>query len=1858
MNPNPHRIPDPFRRRKVRRRLLPIDKARIESTGVLMWAPVHDALPTATNRAATETDPGSTASALPPSLQKLPPTALPRMAVEWPSWTIKQWRKVLRASPYLYSKPHYKERIADIKKRTKLILRNSSKVGGLKLACLVTGHIRFNRALLKLDLSSNALTHNAIAIVCSALERHQSCRDLNLSDNFVCADGAKAIGKLLQKTNSIRKIKLRNAHLTESGTRQSGIQSMAVGLRLNTSVEQLDLVSNALGLEGSTALLSTLTHNWRLEMLDLEDNHLADADALELCELINAAAAVMPDCRNRIKLDAFEVLKRPFSLGEGLATQPSILTSDTRWSRVKTISQETVETLIDAGIRLTQARVDRMRVQKELESQRFRLLRKEKPVYVPPPVSSAWDVLGRMRSELSSRVAEKMRTKGIRLPERYAAEDWYEQEQEKEQDREGVFGRLGKRAQRGAPAFLARVSPPPRACPRVLIALVCAFVCAAFPLLFAFTLVAALLAFVRVKFCGNADRRQRVDLLHGLPSSVEPAEKSWPEEKLDIVVFGATGLLGNYVLSYLTTHHPNLDIGVAGRSQSKLNDVRAAKGAPRQRVIVADAKDIKSILAMCAQTRVLLTTVGPFKRYGNLVYHACAVSGTHYVDITGETDWVSRMGAIYNSIAIQSGASLVSFAGVDSVPSDLGAFLVCKKFEKEHPGSSLQGVEGVVTRFKGGFPAGTIETVAGALDGTDRLQLPEGGRGALKSLNPLPRNANTKIHGLLYPLNRAAHLKFWTVPFFMANTNSRVVRLTNSIVGHTRDLCYTERMGFSSFAQALTYLLGAILIVPWVYLRPLRRVLRAIGILPKSNAGASAVSEKICEQGSLSFSFAAYGADKGKVSYLRFSAMGDPGVAHTAVCQSEIAVLLASRETTPRPGCVTPVAAVGAKRLKEALLGTGLVWIDEPPTFCCRGVPRKKMEAMRMCCVPRLVPLVCVLLLPTPTRCVTSAYSSTPGAYDDAARRSSFGQRTLVSNSVAQAAGAPGLAPTINPISGIMSAPDTIVSAPGSAGVAGAPLSNAVDFRTISNKNTDTVIALRNRFEIPDAAEMSARIYVPDDVVVAKVRLSVRGLYHEHAGDLKMTLLHQVDRVGMPPIAENLTTGPGGSAYGKARFNETASLQNAEAGSVVLVNGRMGPMTYGTPRSHPFPNEPGAAYPEPNLVRGSGYNYIFEDVQGANVALGKNATQSSTAYGAVAARGAFTLVVYCITFKIQRGLNKLQPLFHHLIPHSRAIGALAILPAPLTAVDGITNGFFSQNSVTHTAGHGLNNDPHPWWQVDLGAQQTIGTIRLWNRIQEPNVDEVQTITADASERMQGTFTVSFNFSGKVHTSAPIRHDAVASIADERNTTSSLGTGAAPGESMQAKLQQMANIGTVRVARSVFDAENGGHTWTITFVSEPGNLNELYAGDPSLPGLTAQGSTLRFRTLRDGNANVWYSYKYGMGAIRGRLYPAWLMVLPEDPSGNAWSNLTCLHVNPGTGLKAEKPCSKSGAETLAEAKSAAVWKVRVIEDLREADFRLPKGISGRYVRVQLESSEDYLSLSEVQVYAVRSEKIRDYTGGSPITPLTVYQPEESFEGTFSGMRARGPWLLSLADSKARTTILTSDNRPRYDAHGRGAIDDWVLVLTDTAGTVRTYHMDISATIKTLPIYGKLYEYDPTWKTRGRPIEFIKGMQRNNGDCLGSCDDNDNYGQGTDLSNTISGSIAAYNVAVKDRQIVYSPARDYLGEDSFSYTSWIGVTESKNTGVVTMDVRECRQDNCFNEAFGDTLGNLQELWYRDDGEPLTPIVPDAPSLLDTSTLVNEPWLHQPVPGVQNGPCGTAGVVCLGDTDQGTQNLPLTL
>ncbi|EKX36389.1 hypothetical protein GUITHDRAFT_78958, partial [Guillardia theta CCMP2712] len=152
---------------------------------------------------------------------------------------------------------------------------------------------------------------------------------------------------------------------------------------------------------------------------------------------------------------------------------------------------------------------------------------------------------------------------------------------------------------------------------------------------------------------------------------------------IDIVVMGATGLTGKILAQYLSEIHPEMKIALAGRSLKKLEATRDELGIPSSQcqIIIADASNLQSLFDMCKQTKVVASTAGPYKKLGNLIYHACAFTGTHYADITGEVDWVKHMGSMYEGVAKKTGASLVSCCGFDSVPSEIGCFMSCKLFK-------------------------------------------------------------------------------------------------------------------------------------------------------------------------------------------------------------------------------------------------------------------------------------------------------------------------------------------------------------------------------------------------------------------------------------------------------------------------------------------------------------------------------------------------------------------------------------------------------------------------------------------------------------------------------------------------------------------------------------------------------------------------------------------------------------------------------------------------------------------------------------------------------------------------------------------------------------------------------------------------------------------------------------------------------------------------------------------------------------------------------------------------------------------------------------------------------------------------
>src|SRR3989440_9446284 len=148
--------------------------------------------------------------------------------------------------------------------------------------------------------------------------------------------------------------------------------------------------------------------------------------------------------------------------------------------------------------------------------------------------------------------------------------------------------------------------------------------------------------------------------------------------KFDIVVYGATGFTGRLVAEYLAAHYTGNGApkwAMAGRSKDKLASVRDAIGAPADTpLIVADAGDPASLKAMVAQTKSVISTVGPYLLYGNELLSACVAAGADYFDLCGEPIWMRQKIEQHEAAAKKSGARIVFSCGYDSLPFELGVF--------------------------------------------------------------------------------------------------------------------------------------------------------------------------------------------------------------------------------------------------------------------------------------------------------------------------------------------------------------------------------------------------------------------------------------------------------------------------------------------------------------------------------------------------------------------------------------------------------------------------------------------------------------------------------------------------------------------------------------------------------------------------------------------------------------------------------------------------------------------------------------------------------------------------------------------------------------------------------------------------------------------------------------------------------------------------------------------------------------------------------------------------------------------------------------------------------------------------------
>jgi short subunit dehydrogenase-like uncharacterized protein len=255
------------------------------------------------------------------------------------------------------------------------------------------------------------------------------------------------------------------------------------------------------------------------------------------------------------------------------------------------------------------------------------------------------------------------------------------------------------------------------------------------------------------------------------------------QPKYDIVVFGASSFVGSILCQYLNSsrEEPALRWAIAGRSSAKLEAVKTQLGNSDLDVIIADASDEAALRSLCAQTRVVTTTVGPYALYGETLVKICAETGTDYCDLTGELQWIRQMIERYDATAKASGARIVNSCGFDSIPSDLGVYYTQQQ-SMDKFGEYCDNISMRVKVMKGGLSGGTFASLINVMKETS-------GNPALRqemadpySLCPNTIDKTRQTNIGLAQFDQASLT--WISPFVMADINTRIVHRSNLLQGH------------------------------------------------------------------------------------------------------------------------------------------------------------------------------------------------------------------------------------------------------------------------------------------------------------------------------------------------------------------------------------------------------------------------------------------------------------------------------------------------------------------------------------------------------------------------------------------------------------------------------------------------------------------------------------------------------------------------------------------------------------------------------------------------------------------------------------------------------------------------------------------------------------------------------------------------------------------------------------------------------------------------------------------------------------------------------------------------------------------
>jgi short subunit dehydrogenase-like uncharacterized protein len=380
-----------------------------------------------------------------------------------------------------------------------------------------------------------------------------------------------------------------------------------------------------------------------------------------------------------------------------------------------------------------------------------------------------------------------------------------------------------------------------------------------------------------------------------------------PNAEFDLIVYGATGYTGRLVAEYLGQRYGvggQVKWAMAGRSRAKLEEVRDLLALPAETpLVVADADDPKSLDAMVARAKAIITTVGPYQLYGDKLVAACVKAGTDCLDLTGEPNWMHKIIAEHDAAARASGARIVHSCGFDSIPFELGVFF-CEETAKAKLGGPVPRVKGRVRRIQGGLSGGTAASGAATMAAVQKDP-------AVMGILMNPFALTPGFTGPPQPPGQAVEhdddVGADVGPFMMAMINTKNVHRSNALMGHPwgQDFVYDEMTIITPGAPTEFTGLGE--------------------GGPKPGEGPSKAER---EAGFFDLLFVGIAADGRKV---KVSVHGDrdPGYGSTSKMLAEAAICLVKDAPDVRGGVWTPGAAMQTKLIDRLQENAGLTFTVE-----------------------------------------------------------------------------------------------------------------------------------------------------------------------------------------------------------------------------------------------------------------------------------------------------------------------------------------------------------------------------------------------------------------------------------------------------------------------------------------------------------------------------------------------------------------------------------------------------------------------------------------------------------------------------------------------------------------------------------------------------------------------------------------------------------------------------------------------------------------------------------------------------------------------------------------------------------------